>query len=170
MQAVQLGFCPRLKIAHTSAHQIGQIYIAAVNWVLMVGCIALVVGFRIVERPRGRLRHRRHRDDDHHVDPASRRRARALELAGCRRRALVPVLFLVIDLAFFGANFIKIPHGGWFPLVVGAVVFTVMTTWKRGRRILARAHVRQRADAARAVPEATSTRESPRASRARPCS
>jgi len=136
MQAVQLGYLPRVAIRHTSAHERGQIYIPAINWVLMVACVALVLAFGsssnlaaaygvavtttmvittlllfVVERERWQW-------------PAQS--ALALTL-----------LFLAIDLAFWGANLHKIPAGGWFPLVIGAVVFALITTWKRGREILA---------------------------------
>ncbi|MEO8217586.1 MAG: potassium transporter Kup [Acidobacteriota bacterium] len=134
-QAVQLGYSPRLEIDHTSKSQIGQIYIPAVNWTLMIACIGLVIGFGssgalaaaygvavtttmvittlilyIVERE---LWHWS--------------RAGALALSG---------FFLVFDLAFFSANIIKVQDGGWFPLVVAAFVFTLMTTWRKGRTVL----------------------------------
>jgi KUP system potassium uptake protein len=135
MQAVQLGYLPRVKIEHTSARQFGQIYIPGVNWALMFACIGLVLRFRsssnlaaaygvavtttmvittvllfVVERERWRW---------------------SLPVA-----LLATGFFLAIDAAFWGANLIKIPHGGWFPLAVAAIIFTVMTTWKRGREIL----------------------------------
>ena len=135
-QAVQLGYLPRLDIEHTSARQIGQIYIPGVNWVLMVACIGLVVGFR-----------------------ESTKLANAYGVAVTTDMVFTTLLFtavarmrwqwpwwkagglaaafLVVDLAFWGANLEKIPHGGWFPLVVAAVIFTAMTTWKKGRQILA---------------------------------
>lgn len=136
MQAIQLGFMPRLRIEHTSSTEMGQIYIPALNWALMIGCIAIVVGFG-----------------------SSSNLAAAYGVAVTATMVITTVLlgvverekwgwslplalalsgfFLIIDLAFFGANIIKIPHGGWFPLVVGALIFLVMTTWKKGRRILA---------------------------------
>ncbi|HEX7999534.1 MAG TPA: potassium transporter Kup [Pyrinomonadaceae bacterium] len=136
MQAIQLGFMPRLKIEHTSSTEMGQIYIPALNWALMLGCIAIVVGFG-----------------------SSSNLAAAYGVAVTATMVITTILlgvverekwrwslpltlalsgfFLVIDLAFFGANVIKIPHGGWFPLVVGAMIFLFMTTWKKGRRILA---------------------------------
>jgi KUP system potassium uptake protein len=136
MQAIQLGFMPRLKIEHTSSTEMGQIYIPALNWGLMLGCIAIVIGFG-----------------------SSSNLAAAYGVAVTATMVITTVLlgvverrmwgwslpltlalsgfFLVIDLAFFGANVIKIPHGGWFPLVVGALIFLLMTTWKKGRRILA---------------------------------
>ena len=110
-----------------------------VNWALMVCTIADRHRLRIVERAGRRLRHRRHDDDGDHGDAAARRRDRALALAAGRWRCCVTGLFLTIDLAFFGANALKIPHGGWLPLVIGALLFTLMTTWKTGRRIVARA-------------------------------
>ncbi|MCA1614329.1 MAG: KUP/HAK/KT family potassium transporter, partial [Acidobacteria bacterium] len=136
MQAIQLGFTPRLKIEHTSSTEMGQIYIPALNWALMFGCIAIVVGFG-----------------------SSSNLAAAYGVAVTATMVITTVLlgvvarekwgwslpavigltgfFLVIDLAFFGANVIKIPAGGWFPLVVGAAIFLLMTTWKKGRRVLA---------------------------------
>ncbi|MDA8166080.1 MAG: potassium transporter Kup [Desulfobacteraceae bacterium] len=137
VQAVQLGYSPRLRIDHTSAEEKGQIYVPLINWGLMLACIGLVIGFRssnnlaaaygvavtttmgvttllfyVVARDRWRWR------------PAP-----AVLLAGC---------FLIIDLAFFGANMMKVAHGGWFPLAVAAGAFILMTTWKRGREVLAR--------------------------------
>jgi KUP system potassium uptake protein len=135
MQAVQLGFAPRLKIEHTSSTEYGQIYIPAVNWALMIGCIAIVVGFR-----------------------TSSNLAAAYGVAVTSTMVITTVLFyvvarklwgwsrltagalaaffLVIDLSFFGANIIKLASGGWFPLLLAAIVFILMTTWKKGRRIL----------------------------------
>jgi KUP system potassium uptake protein len=135
MQAVQLGYIPRVAIEHTSAREFGQIYIPGVNWALMLACIGLVLGFRsssslaaaygvavtttmaittlllfVVMRERWRW--------------------------SLPRAATVIGFFLIIDMAFWGANLIKIPHGGWFPLVVGAIIFGLMATWKRGRQIL----------------------------------
>jgi KUP system potassium uptake protein len=135
-QAIQLGFCPRLRTEHTSATEIGQIYLPSINWALMVACIALVLGFR-----------------------TSSNLAAAYGVAVTATMAITTILFfvliserwrwnfalallmtlvfIVIDLAFFGANIVKIWQGGWFPLAVGALVFTLLTTWKKGRQILA---------------------------------
>ncbi len=135
MQAVQLGYIPRVAIDHTSAREFGQIYIPAVNWALMVACVGLVLGFR-----------------------SSSDLAAAYGVAVTTTMAITTLLlfvvmqerwgwsmlaaglstsfFLAIDLAFWGANLIKIPHGGWFPLVAGALIFGMMATWKRGRQIL----------------------------------
>jgi KUP system potassium uptake protein len=136
LQAVQLGYAPRVQIDHTSATERGQIYIPSVNWALMACCIALVVGFR-----------------------SSTHLAAAYGLAVTTTMAITTLLFffvarerwgwsawragtvagafLAVDLAFWGANLLKIPHGGWVPLVIGAVVFTLLTTWKKGRQLLA---------------------------------
>src|SRR5215204_4192152 len=136
MQAVQLGFMPRLKIEHTSSTQMGQIYIPALNWALMSGCIAIVIGFGSSSNLAAA----------YGVAVTATMVITTVLLGVVERRmwgwGLLPALalsgfFLVIDLAFFGANIIKIPAGGWFPLVVGAGIFLLMTTWKKGRRILA---------------------------------
>jgi KUP system potassium uptake protein len=135
MQAVQLGFSPRLKINHTSTREYGQIYIPAVNWALMIGCIAIVLGFRTSSNLAAA----------YGVAVTSTMVITTiLYYVVARHRwswPLVPTLalavfFVVIDLAFFGANIIKVADGGWFPLLLAALVFVVMTTWKKGRRIL----------------------------------
>lgn len=135
MQAIQLGFLPRFRIVHTSASQIGQIYIPAINWILMISCIGLVVGFQ-----------------------TSTALAAAYGVAVTLTMIITTVLFyvvarerfrwalpavaalcgtfLIVDLAFFGANIFKIPHGGWFPLVIGSIVLTLLTTWRTGRHVL----------------------------------
>ncbi len=136
MQAIQLGFMPRLKIEHTSSTEMGQIYIPALNWALMIGCIAIVIGFGSSSNLAAA----------YGVAVTSTMVITTMLLGVVAREqwgwSLPSVLalcgfFLVIDLAFFGANVIKIPAGGWFPLVVGAAIFLLMTTWKKGRRILA---------------------------------
>jgi len=136
MQAMKLGYVPRMRIEHTSARQAGQIYVPAVNWALMLSCIALVAGFQ-----------------------SSSRLTAAYGVAVTTTMVVTTILFFVveraiwkwslplsvsvagfflaIDLGFWGANIIKVPQGGWFPLAAGAIVFTLLTTWKKGRRILA---------------------------------
>ena len=135
MQAVQLGFSPRLKINHTSTREFGQIYIPAVNWALMAGCIAIVMGFRSSSSLAAA----------YGVAVTSTMVITTILFYVVARRvwgwgllpvALLTLFFLVIDLAFFGANIIKVAQGGWFPLLLAALVFIVMTTWKEGRRIL----------------------------------
>jgi KUP system potassium uptake protein len=136
-QAVQLGYTPRMKIEHTSSREIGQIYIPAVNWTLMFACIGLVLGFG---------------------SSSALAAAYGISVTGtmmittmlfyvvtrerwkwARPAALsLTLLFLVVDIAFFGANVVKVVQGGWFPLLVAAAIFTLMTTWKSGRRVLAR--------------------------------
>ncbi|HEX8745565.1 MAG TPA: potassium transporter Kup [Pyrinomonadaceae bacterium] len=136
MQAIQLGFMPRLRIEHTSSTEMGQIYIPALNWALMIGCIAIVIGFGSSSNLAAA----------YGVAVTATMVITTILLGVVERRkwgwglALTFALtgfFLIIDLAFFGANVVKIPHGGWFPLVVGALIFLLMTTWKKGRRILA---------------------------------
>jgi len=131
-QAVQLGFVPRFTIVHTSQTAHGQIYIPSVNRILMVSCVLLVIGFGSSSALAGAY--------GLAVTgtmvittllffAVSRERWRwALGFAGS-----VVVGFLVFDVAYFGANVVKFFDGGWFPILVGLVIFTVMTTWKRGR-------------------------------------
>ncbi len=135
-QAVQLGYLPRVSVVHTSAKHEGQIFIPEINSLLAVGCIALVLGFG-----------------------SSTRLAGAYGIAvtitmiittwlfyivardrwGWSRRRLIPMVLVILplELAFLGANALKIPHGGWFPLGVGFLVVLIMTTWWRGRLGLA---------------------------------
>jgi len=135
-QAAQLGFLPRMAVKHTSAREIGQIYVPFVNWALLLGTLYLVLEFR-----------------------SSSRLAAAYGIAVTTTMFITTILtyvvmrrkwdwtlmqalplsllFLFIDLSFFGANSIKILDGGWFPLLLAGVVFLLMTTWKRGRKLLA---------------------------------
>jgi KUP system potassium uptake protein len=135
-QAVQLGFWPRVTIVHTSEETEGQIYVPEINWALMVACVGLVLAFQ----ESGRLA-----------------AAYGLAVTGTMtitsmvyfvvatrrwrwplwRAALLVAFFLVFDLGFFGACFLKLGEGGWFPLVLGVAMFLVMATWKDGRSILA---------------------------------
>ncbi|HEV7589257.1 MAG TPA: potassium transporter Kup [Longimicrobium sp.] len=136
MQAVQLGYIPRVEIQHTSRRERGQIYIPSVNWVLMLACIGLTLGFQRSTNVAAA----------YGVAVTTTMVVTTLLLFTVEReRWKWPIaatlaftgFFLAIDLAFWGANIVKIPHGGWFPLVVGAGVFTLMSTWKTGRAILA---------------------------------
>ena len=135
-QAVQLGYLPRVDIEHTSSTHIGQIYIPGLNWLLAIACIGLVVGFR-----------------------SSSNLAAAYGVAVTTDMVFTTILFavvahsrwnwpvaatvglaaafLIVDLGFWTAGVTKIPSGGWFPLVIAAAVFTIMTTWKTGRALLA---------------------------------
>jgi KUP system potassium uptake protein len=135
-QAIQLGYCPRLDIEHTSSHEIGQVYVPQVNWALMVSTILIVVGFgssSALAAAYGIA-----------VTLTMVITAVLLHVVATERWSwprpyalAVTGLFLSVDLAFFGANALKILHGGWLPLVIGGVLFTLMTTWKTGRRIVA---------------------------------
>jgi KUP system potassium uptake protein len=140
--AVQLGFFPRVSIVHTSGMSEGQIYVPEVNWGLLAACVALVIGFG-----------------------SSSRLAAAYGIAVTGTMSITSILFfsvarkrwgwgflpatalvgmfLAIDLSFFSANLHKLASGGWVPLAIGACVFTVMTTWRRGRQLLAQAFVAQ---------------------------
>jgi KUP system potassium uptake protein len=136
-QAIQLGYIPRMEITHTSAHQIGQIYVSQINWALLIAVLFLVWGFR-----------------------SSSGLAAAYGIAVTATMVITSLLsyvvatgwwrwgsaatfalvaaFLAIDLPFFAANVLKFFQGGWFPVTLAVGVFTLMTTWKRGREILAR--------------------------------
>jgi KUP system potassium uptake protein len=135
MQAIRLGFAPRHRILHTSASSSGQIYIPAVNWALMAACIAVVLGFRSSSNLAAA----------YGVAVTSTMVITTLLLYvvlqdrfGWDRlpAAVVCGLFGVVDVAFFAANLLKVPAGGWFPLVVATGMFTMMTTWRTGRRLL----------------------------------
>jgi len=135
-QCVQLGYCPRVTIVHTSKTQSGQIYIPEVNRALMIGCIFIVLGFR---------------------NSSAIGAAYGIAVTGTftmttllmfvlarswwnwdrLRAGLFLVGFLIIDLAFFGSNVLKVVHGGWVPLLIGAGLFLMMTTWFRGKAIVA---------------------------------
>ncbi|MCL6682604.1 potassium transporter Kup [Sphingomonas sp. SE158] len=134
-QAIQLGFIPRLRITHTSEKARGQIYIPIVNWALMVMVIALVVTFQ---------------------SSSNLAAAYGIAVTGAMMidsiligvvlvslwhwnklaASAVLALFLFIDLLYFSANLLKVPDGGWFPLLVGAFAFTLLTTWARGRKLM----------------------------------
>ena len=136
-QGMMLGFWPRIEVKHTSSTQIGQIYVPLVNWVLMVATIALVLGFG-----------------------SSSKLAAAYGIAVTTTMVITTLLayvvarhrwgwsavgavsltlvLLVVDVGFWGAQLVKIPHGGWFPLVIAGSIFLLMVTWKDGRALLGR--------------------------------
>ncbi|MEY2584504.1 MAG: system potassium uptake protein [Verrucomicrobiota bacterium] len=135
MQAIQLGYMPRLRVNYTSERVIGQIYVPTVNWALMLASIGLVLGF----------------GTSSHLAAAygvaittTMLITTILFYVVARRRwhwpaaAALPVaaFFITIDLAFFGANMIKVAHGGWFPLLISASILFLMLTWRKGRRVL----------------------------------
>ena len=135
MQAVQLNYMPRVHISHTSEDEIGQIYVGSLNWALMLACILVVITFK-----------------------TSSNLAAAYGIAVTTTMVITTILFyfvarrmwkwppalaiglcsffLVIEGAFWFANLLKIVDGGWFPIFVGIIIFTLMITWKRGRQIL----------------------------------
>ncbi len=135
-QAVQLGYLPRLTIEHTSERQIGQIYVPSVNWALMVACIGLVLGFGESSKLAAAYGVAVTTDMVFTTILFSAVARSKWGWSWLRVGALA-AFFLVVDLAFWGANIVKIPHGGWFPLVIAGIIFTLMTTWKKGRQILA---------------------------------
>ena len=135
LQAMQLGYLPRFQVRHTSESEMGQIYLPAINWLLLAAVIALVLGFKSssnIAAAYGIAVTGTMLITNLLVFVVAR------ELWGWK---LVPTLlcitpFVVIDFAFFSANSIKILAGGWFPLAFGLGVFVLMATWKRGRELL----------------------------------
>ncbi len=134
-QAIQMGYLPRLNIRHTSATQIGQIYVGPVNWMLMVCTVSLVLGFQSSSKLAAA----------YGVAVTSTMLITTTLLFVVARRkwqwplawaAPLAGLFFVVDVPFFSANISKLFHGAWFPLVIGGAVFTMMLTWDKGRRIL----------------------------------
>jgi KUP system potassium uptake protein len=134
-QVIQMGYAPRLIIRHTSAAAAGQIYIPFVNWTLAVGVALLVLGFQSSSNLAAA-----------YGIAVTATFAIDTLLVGLVMRVLwdfsraktlaVMLLFLTVDLAFFGANVVKIPDGGWFPLVAALVIFTLLVTWKHGRNLV----------------------------------
>jgi KUP system potassium uptake protein len=135
-QAIQLGYAPRLDIEHTSSMAMGQVYVPQVNWFLAICTVLITIGFR-----------------------SSSNLAAAYGIAVTGTMVITTVLlsvvaierwkwptpavvcvaaiFLAVDLSLFGANLVKVLQGGWLPLVIGALLFTLMTTWKTGRKLVA---------------------------------
>ena len=135
-QAVQLDYLPRIQIRHTSSSHSGQIYVPLVNWALMIACIGLVLGFRTASNL-----------------------AAAYGIAVTMTMVITTLIFfrvitdrwnwsrtrgflicvplVIIEMGFLGANLVKIPHGGWFALAVGAILMVQMQTWRRGRILVA---------------------------------
>ncbi|KPF65397.1 potassium transporter Kup [Porphyrobacter sp. AAP60] len=134
-QAIQLGFIPRMDIRHTSASAAGQIYIPAINWGLMVMVILLVLFFQSSSNLAAA----------YGIAVTGAMFIDTLLLAAVLLslwrwplwKALPLVIaFLIVDVAYFGANLIKVPQGGWVPLAIGFVIFTLLTTWARGRTLM----------------------------------
>ncbi len=144
-QAIALGFLPRMRVVHTSAREIGQVYVPAINWLLFVAVLGAVIGFG-----------------------SSTALGAAYGIAVTGTMLITTILtfyvlryawkfnlllclaatgfFFVIDVSFFAANALKFIDGGWFPLLAGAIVFVLMSTWKRGREIVSE-HARARGTA-----------------------
>lgn len=136
-QAIQLGYFPRLAIVHTSERQIGQVYLPLVNWLMLAGTIVLVLWFGDSESLAGA----------YGMAVSLTMLITTLLLIAVMRHhwhwplpavLLVAVPFLLLDLTFFGSNLLKIADGGWAPLVIAVCFMAIMTTWYRGREILAK--------------------------------
>ena len=134
-QAMQLGYFPRMRVVHTSASEIGQIYMPTVNWALMSATIALVLVFRSSSRIAGAYGVA---VSTTMIITTLLAGAAAGRVLGWRRPAiaLVTAGFLVADIAFVIANYRKVADGGWVPLVMAGAIFLLMTTWERGRSLL----------------------------------
>ncbi len=134
-QSIQFGYFPRLKVSHTSAKQIGQIYIAPVNWLLAVSTITLVLGFRSSSQLAAAygvaVTATMLITDTLFYVVAVQRWHWSKTLAG-----ILSGIFILIDIPFFLANITKLFHGAWIPLFIAAIVFIVMMTWKDGRKML----------------------------------
>ena len=135
-QAVQLGYAPRLDIEHTSSREMGQVYVPQVNWFLAISTILIVIGFRSSSALAAAY--------GIAVALTMVITAILLQVVMTERwkwpkplAAAITTLFLSIDLAFLGANLLKVFQGGWLPLFIGVVLFTLMTTWKTGRKLVA---------------------------------
>jgi KUP system potassium uptake protein len=135
-QAIQLGYCPRLDIDHTSSEEMGQVYVPQVNWALMLSTIVIVVGFQTSTALAAAY--------GIAVSMTMLITAVLLHVVATERwkwptpvALAVTGVFLAIDMAFFGSNLLKFLQGGWLPIAIAIVIFTLMTTWKTGRRILA---------------------------------
>ena len=135
IQAIQLGYLPRIAVKHTSSRERGQIYIPHVNWALMVACIGLVLGFESSSNMAAA----------YGIAVTLTMLCTTILFYFASRRlwdwsflhaALLCGLFLILEGAFFGANLLKVLNGGWFPLVTGLIIFTLMATWKTGRQLV----------------------------------
>ncbi len=135
-QAIQLGYCPRMNISHTSGREVGQVYIPAINWLLMVSVFVVVLSFE---------------------SSSALASAYGIAVTGTMivdtvlafivikgiwqwkksASAIFLTTFLTVDFLFLSSNSLKIPTGGWLPLVIGLVLFLMMTTWIQGRALLA---------------------------------
>ena len=134
-QAIQLGLLPRMTIRHTSETEIGQIYIPRVNWIMMVGVIALVIGFGSSSNIAGAYGIAV--TGAMTIDAGLAAIVAALIWKWNRWTALAVFAALgLVDVAFFAANALKIPEGGWFPLAMAVGAWFVITTWRRGRSVL----------------------------------
>lgn len=134
-QAIQLGYCPRILIKFTSDREKGQIYIPNINWLLLIAVVTLVLLFRSssnLAAAYGIAVTLTMMIDTLLAFVV----VRALWKWNWLQAGLFLALFVAVDFAFFAASFIKVPDGGWFPLVLGAIIFTLFATWKRGRALL----------------------------------
>ncbi|MEO7277735.1 MAG: potassium transporter Kup [Sphingomicrobium sp.] len=134
-QAIQLGFVPRLRITHTSESAAGQIYIPVVNWALMVMVCLLVISFRSSTNLGAA----------YGIAVTGAMLIDSILIAVVLRQMWkwnrfvvggLVALFFLVDFAYLSANLLKIPAGGWFPLLVGAIAFTLLTTWAKGRQLM----------------------------------
>ena len=137
LQASRLGYMPRVRILHTSDRERGQIYIPSVNWLMLAAVLLLVFEFR----SSGALAaaYGIAVSGTMIITTAAHRVRRARRAAAASRAPLLIALcgFALLECSFFASNLTKFAHGGWFPLVLGAVIFLLLTTWKRGSSLVA---------------------------------
>jgi KUP system potassium uptake protein len=135
MQAIQLGYLPRMEIQHTSSAEKGQVYLPTINWILLACCIFLVLEFQNSSRLSAA----------YGIAVSLTMLITSVIFYFAARRLwawnrFVTILlcgaFVAVETIFFASNALKIMHGGWFPLLVAVIIFTIMTTWKRGRHLL----------------------------------
>jgi KUP system potassium uptake protein len=134
-QALNLGYLPRLRILHSSEDEIGQVYVPAVNWLLFVGTVLLVLGFRSSTALAGA----------YGIAVSSTMPIESVMVImlhyvrggrGARRIVAISTMTLIIDLMFFAANLLKLHEGGWLPVTTAVIVYVLMSTWHEGRRTL----------------------------------
>lgn len=134
-QAIQLGYCPRFQVVHTSSKEKGQVYLPHINWMMLISTLMLVLMFRSSSALAAAYGVGVSLDMIITTLLFSYLAYKAWNWSGIAISAFV-VFFLIIDVSFFAANAVKFMDGGWIPIVIAGTIFTLMTTWQSGRRLL----------------------------------